>query len=354
MNTSKLHPAAHHPLDGEFKDPDMEKCEITHVEQLLRVAYAIGGKKDGEKLSKGLLDHLADESRNQIEKVDIKRKTAKSQSNTAEKQVEELIDFLETKKKELAKEKEENLQDLHRQVSDNTDKAISRLLGKEQASNKSDCSIRGVKIVDLPFTSYEDKKFVATGHLVDVNGDKQYTRSELEDHLQNHGGTLQDSVTTHTDYLIIGSNPGQTKQDDARKNHTTTIGSEKFLEIDEFVTDDTEHIYGKNDVDGRSPDYFGYEYPFKTFAVIIEEEYVSEPDVFPFIPWYGVTMCTCMMKTSVQEETLCPHEIYALIKESNGEFNVNGEITVPNRFKRLTNTNAYNEFTNNILPQINT
>jgi len=67
-------------------------------------------------------------------------------------------------------------------------------------------------------------KFVFTGS---VEG---YTRRELEDLLERHGADVTSSVSGETDYLVVGENPGETKQEQADENGVETLGEEEFRE----------------------------------------------------------------------------------------------------------------------------
>jgi len=71
--------------------------------------------------------------------------------------------------------------------------------------------------------SLRDKKFVVTGSL------NSYTRKEIKEEIEKHGGKVTSSVSGATDYLVIGDNPGSSKMSDA-KSHGTTIISEGVLE----------------------------------------------------------------------------------------------------------------------------
>ncbi len=55
----------------------------------------------------------------------------------------------------------------------------------------------------------EGLTFVFTGSLDGM------TRSEATEVIESHGGNVTSSVSSNTDYLVIGENPGQTKRDDA-------------------------------------------------------------------------------------------------------------------------------------------
>ncbi|PSP69237.1 DNA ligase (NAD(+)) LigA, partial [Halobacteriales archaeon QH_8_67_27] len=70
-----------------------------------------------------------------------------------------------------------------------------------------------------------DVTFVFTGSL------DGYTRSEAQDLVERTGGSATSSVSSNTDYLVLGDNPGQTKQDAADEHGVPTLDG-----VDEFET----------------------------------------------------------------------------------------------------------------------
>jgi DNA ligase (NAD+) len=67
--------------------------------------------------------------------------------------------------------------------------------------------------------------FVFTGSL------DGYTRGEAQDLVERHGGNATSSVSGNTDYLVAGSNPGHSKQDDAAANDVPIVDQERFEEL---------------------------------------------------------------------------------------------------------------------------
>jgi DNA ligase (NAD+) len=67
--------------------------------------------------------------------------------------------------------------------------------------------------------------FVFTGSL------DGYTRGEAQDLVERHGGNATSSVSGNTDYLVAGSNPGASKQDDAAANDVPIVDQERFEEL---------------------------------------------------------------------------------------------------------------------------
>ncbi|MFB6282996.1 MAG: NAD-dependent DNA ligase LigA [Halobacteria archaeon] len=68
----------------------------------------------------------------------------------------------------------------------------------------------------------EGLKVVFTG------GVEGYTRQELTDVVERHGGDVTSSVSGETGLLVVGENPGTNKIEDAEENDVVTIGSEEF------------------------------------------------------------------------------------------------------------------------------
>ncbi|MFU1782834.1 NAD-dependent DNA ligase LigA [Haloarcula japonica] len=67
--------------------------------------------------------------------------------------------------------------------------------------------------------------FVFTGSL------DGYTRSDAQELVERHGGSATSSVSGNTDYLVLGDNPGQRKQDDAEENDVTTLTEAEFEDL---------------------------------------------------------------------------------------------------------------------------
>jgi DNA ligase (NAD+) len=66
--------------------------------------------------------------------------------------------------------------------------------------------------------------FVFTGSVDD------YTRGDLQDLVEAHGGNATSTVSSNTDYLVVGDDPGQTKRDDATANDVPELRPAEFFE----------------------------------------------------------------------------------------------------------------------------
>ncbi|MBI5274486.1 MAG: NAD-dependent DNA ligase LigA [Chlamydiales bacterium] len=70
--------------------------------------------------------------------------------------------------------------------------------------------------------SFADKTFVLTGTL------EKYSRSEAGELIQERGGKVSSSISSNTDFLLVGKDPGS-KLDKAKKLHVTIMDEEEFL-----------------------------------------------------------------------------------------------------------------------------
>ncbi|MFB6141918.1 MAG: NAD-dependent DNA ligase LigA [Halorientalis sp.] len=58
-----------------------------------------------------------------------------------------------------------------------------------------------------------------------------WTRDDLQDLVERHGGSAPDSVSGNTDYLVVGDDPGTTKREDARANDVPRIEPGEFFSL---------------------------------------------------------------------------------------------------------------------------
>jgi DNA ligase (NAD+) len=71
----------------------------------------------------------------------------------------------------------------------------------------------------------DDLTVVFTGH---VEG---WTRDDLRDLVERHGGTAPDSVSGATDYLVVGEDPGTRKREDAAAADVPRIDPDEFFDL---------------------------------------------------------------------------------------------------------------------------
>jgi DNA ligase (NAD+) len=67
--------------------------------------------------------------------------------------------------------------------------------------------------------------FVFTGAL------DAFSRSEAQELVEQAGGTATGSVSSNTDYLVVGDNPGRRKRDDADEHGVETLSEAAFLDL---------------------------------------------------------------------------------------------------------------------------
>jgi len=70
------------------------------------------------------------------------------------------------------------------------------------------------------------RKFVVTGSLL------TFTRDEIKDYITEHGGKVSDSISSQTDYLVVGENPGS-KVEKAAELEVKTISEEQLKQLAE-------------------------------------------------------------------------------------------------------------------------
>jgi DNA ligase (NAD+) len=60
---------------------------------------------------------------------------------------------------------------------------------------------------------------------------ERFTREEIRDLVERHGGSAAGSVSSNTDYLVVGENPGRTKRADADEYGVPTLPEAEFLDL---------------------------------------------------------------------------------------------------------------------------
>ncbi len=68
----------------------------------------------------------------------------------------------------------------------------------------------------------KDRTVAITGRLSSMTGD------EAKEAIRMQGGRASSSVSSGTDYLVVGDDPGQNKIADAREQDVDTIDEEEF------------------------------------------------------------------------------------------------------------------------------
>ena len=72
-------------------------------------------------------------------------------------------------------------------------------------------------------TKLDGKLFVVTGTL------DGFSRNEIGEYIKSHGGKMADSVSTKTDFLVVGDKPGASKLNKAVDLETKIIDLKVLL-----------------------------------------------------------------------------------------------------------------------------
>lgn len=257
MTEVELPPAAYHPTEDDFEEPPIDTENAPHsvsqVEQLLRVAFAIGGKHHGMDIAGECIVH----------QMEYERENVFSDFTVDRSRIEESNDvWLSNQLDELMDQMQEVLEE-----------------------EKTVHSRRHSWYMDM-----ED---------------------ELRNKLQKANSMLRNGVEFKG--IRVTNNP------------------------------ETNEEYHPSELSGKSIGELGYNLPIDLMVC----ESSDSGNMYPFLPWFGATVCTCGYKHGNPVSTLCKHELAALIKYSEDRFEPN-ERPVPERFKRLVSPEAYNQFNNNI------
>lgn len=89
--------------------------------------------------------------------------------------------------------------------------------------------LRHISIASVATTPHSSalsgKTFVVTGTL------EEFSRDEIKSLVRNHGGAVAESVSSKTDFLLIGKDPGQNKTTAAKRYGVRVIGEHEFQEM---------------------------------------------------------------------------------------------------------------------------
>lgn len=340
---TSLPPQSYYPERQEYEKPTGDSIpELTHLEQLFRAALSVQGAVDDtdganevDETIEDITDYVVQNEREHIDSLSVDTDTAASpQSQLFTERVTELLAEFDELKQDVKSKRLSEVTSIH----------DSLLNAKRQIyamrTDNVERSFKTVKFVDLPVTSFDGKTVVFTG------GISGFSRDELKDFVERNGGNATGSVSSNTDYLVIGENPGQNKQADAKTHNTETLTDDMFLNIREAIrntgNDDTVIQSLRDDMSDE-----GFDAPLTVFGLEERNTETGERELYPFIPWNGVM--TCIRDTTRDnKKTICKHEAYALQKFANDEFTITGE-AIPQRLKRLVHPDAYNTLTTDIL-----
>lgn len=168
----------------------LEALEESKEIRFARLIYALGIRHVGEHLAEVLTDNFED-----FEQLKKTSKEELTEINEIGPEVAESIENFFSNEKNLS------LLDQLREVG------VTYYRESEEKKNLLDGA-----------------KFVFTGRLDD------FTRSEAEKAIEDLGGRATSSVSSVTDYLVVGENPGS-KYDEARELGTSIIDEEEFKDM---------------------------------------------------------------------------------------------------------------------------
>ena len=77
----------------------------------------------------------------------------------------------------------------------------------------------------------EADRDVLDGLTVVFTGSLSVPRREAASLVERHGGSVTGSVSSNTDYLVVGENPGHTKREDADANDVPRLSEAEFLDM---------------------------------------------------------------------------------------------------------------------------
>lgn len=182
----------------------LEKKDLLELEKF--------GEKSAEKLLKEIEDTKTPELANFIFGLGI-RHVGKETSRTLAQNftLEELIEANEEELQELDDVGPQVAASIRSFFSGEGKQTVNRLreLGVEPERKEYGEELEGLKIV-------------ITGSI------EGYTREELVDLLEQHGADVTSSVSSETDYLVVGENPGETKREKAEQVGVERIDAKEF------------------------------------------------------------------------------------------------------------------------------
>lgn len=91
-------------------------------------------------------------------------------------------------------------------------------------------SLKRLKSSMREFESLERESRFSGLKIVFTGSIEGYTRDELENLMENHGADVTSSVSSETDFLVTGENPGQSKLESAKDLNTEILDSDEFRE----------------------------------------------------------------------------------------------------------------------------
>jgi len=81
------------------------------------------------------------------------------------------------------------------------------------------------RIPKLSNKAFKDVKFAITGVF------KRWSREEIVEMIESHGGTVTSQVSGQTDYLVAGYDRGNVKCHNAKVHDTEVLNESDFMEL---------------------------------------------------------------------------------------------------------------------------
>ena len=400
-NTTVDYPdEAPHPSESEHKtrltDPKTgdPMREVTYLQQLLRARYATAGlaeniTRSDESINELVKKHVSAQITEQADpdavetnlSVDGYDKPSFKPGNENEDPhtlVEEpdrnAIDNpqsappVATKKIEQLKHKwKQQLLVLNTKMVQRNNEIITRV-GITHDYVESHFDNFSIDVGQIYRTSIRGKKFAFTGKLPGC------TRPEVKERVEALGGDATGGVSSKTDMLVVGDNPGTVKKQNAENHGTETMSGRDFLnklnnlEETREESADTDsmpvRVHSLTDEDFKGdPTMFGYELPLLSLVVSDDTDFnrseslhdgatydtwLQDRNTYPLLPWYGTVACPCH-RFYERDKGICKHEMYALIALKRDGIDIDEYNLLPQRFKRFVHPRANRVFRNDIL-----
>jgi hypothetical protein len=353
--------AAYHPSDEKyFLRSRLTNTRVLEIEQLLRAAIVIGGKENDLEYCKQVMDEKERQEKQAIDNIELASQDGTSIADKQEiDEVNRLITDVEQQKERLNEEISERYNELLGNTEQQRTKAVNLSERNVENSGAGQTAIKTIEIVDFPITEIRGKTFSI------VIEKRRSELQQIEQHISEHGGeissveftddTVKDNrgdVANNSDVIVKGTSEIGVHGVDETATPVVTISElDAVFEYKTKREDENVVPIRKEDTDGIDVENVGYELPLRTVALVTDsalDSPISESksptgeNVYPFIPWCGVTICTCKRKHGLNTgvEHLCSHEIYVLHKISAESEPLTDE-SVPERFKRFVYSAAY-------------
>ncbi|MEA2070767.1 MAG: NAD-dependent DNA ligase LigA [Asgard group archaeon] len=118
----------------------------------------------------------------------------------------------------------ENIRDIGPEVANNI---VDFFSDEENRQNVEKLLEKGIDL----YNPFEDQKDILEGITIVFTGAlEQFTRSEAKKKVEELGGRATSSVSSNTDYVVAGENPGS-KLDEAKKENVKILNEKEFLEL---------------------------------------------------------------------------------------------------------------------------